>query len=84
MHDFQKSLAQDHQRRLQRLLKHRATGHVRWTLPAIVLQDMDGKERILALPTLDVSIPDIDGVVKWEIRYKKVHTAGLPIYELSE
>jgi hypothetical protein len=53
---------------LNRLAQHRITG----TLPAIARRGRDGKEEVLALPTLGVSIPSVERLVKWETRYKKV------------
>lgn len=55
-------------------LRQRAPGDVRWTLPAIVVKLEEGKERVLALPTLGV---DVAGDVKCEVRYKHVDL-GVP------
>lgn len=55
---------------LNGVARHRVTG----TLPAIASRDPDGMERVLALPTLGVSIPNVEQLVKWDVRYKKVDT----------
>ncbi|KAH6711114.1 mitochondrial tRNA-lysidine synthetase [Leptodontidium sp. MPI-SDFR-AT-0119] len=63
------------------IIKEKAPGGVRWTLPALVLREAGGKERVLALPTLGISLQhdSINGKVQCEVRYKKIHTAELPI-----
>lgn len=57
---------------LEALLRKYATGNVRWTLPAIVSRFADGKEKVLALPTLNLNLPYHGMELKWEVRYKKV------------
>lgn len=66
------SLSKKHKDLLRDLLRELAPDSIRWTLPAIAIRDLDGKEKVLALPTLDVGLPDIEKLVKWEVRYKKV------------
>jgi hypothetical protein len=52
-----------------------APGDVRFTLPVIVMpaalpgQDED---KVLAVPSLDVVMPEAEGLVSYEIRYKRV------------
>jgi tRNA(Ile)-lysidine synthase len=60
--------------RLRWQLKNKAPGKVRYTLPAI-LKSEGGKETIIALPSLDLSIPGC--MVRWEIRYKKITSQTL-------
>lgn len=62
---------------LEALLKRFAPGNSRWTLPAIAMRDAAGKERVLALPTLNFSFPYLGTCVRWEIRYKKVDIGKL-------
>jgi hypothetical protein len=45
-------------------------------LPAIVRKEEDEKERLIALPSLDLSISEC--MVRWEIRYKKVPAHFIP------
>lgn len=58
------------QHRLQTI----ARGKVRFTLPVIVLAAAGPgeKEKVLALPTLDVTVYDAKKFMNYEIRYKKV------------
>lgn len=51
-----------------------ARGHVRFTLPVIVLTAAgpDETDKVLALPTLDVTVNDAKKFMNYEIRYKKV------------
>ncbi|PBP23220.1 PP-loop family protein [Diplocarpon rosae] len=60
-------------------LDERAPGAVRWTLPAIACLEADGTERVVALPTLGITLPGFQAVADstWEIRYKKIETDGL-------
>ena len=69
---FRHSLGKANEELLHLMLKDFAPGDVRWTLPALVTQSPDGGQTILALPTLHVSLPDIQTYVNWEVRYKKV------------
>ncbi|KDN64364.1 putative PP-loop family protein [Colletotrichum sublineola] len=63
--------------RLEGILKHFAPGKVRYTLPALYAVNRDeetGEEvlRMLALPTLGVSLPGLERWVQYEFRYRKV------------
>ena len=73
------SLSEGERRKVRRLLKERAPGTVRWTLPAIVIRHEDEEEEVLCLPTMDVVTPHSAKLVEWEIRYKKVDTSDLPL-----
>jgi tRNA(Ile)-lysidine synthase len=59
---------------LRRQLKNKAPAKVRYTLPAIMKSE-GGKETIIALPSLGLSIPGCK--VRWEIRYKKIPSQTL-------
>ena len=74
---FRDSLSKADRGFFRRILKDLAPGDVRWTLPTIALREADGNERVLALPTLDISIPEFENLVSWEVRYKKVNTDGM-------
>jgi tRNA(Ile)-lysidine synthase len=78
---FRRSLPKIDREDLRWLLKNIAPGDVRWTLPAIVLREVDGNERVLALPTLDIRIPEVENLVRWEVKYKKVNTGGMRVAE---
>lgn len=56
------------------LLRDLAPADVRWTLPVIVMTEADGTEKALALPSINVRIPEVKELVSWNIRYKKVDT----------
>ncbi len=60
--------------RLRWQLKNKAAAKVRYTLPAI-MKNEGGKEKIIALPSLDLRIPGC--MVRWEIRYKKIPSQTL-------
>jgi tRNA(Ile)-lysidine synthase len=64
---------------LHELLKDIAPGNMRYTLPSIVGRGDDGKGKVLALPTLNVGPREVEKLVKWEVRYKKLYTAGLSL-----
>lgn len=70
-------LAWPHRKKLEAALKKFAFGHARWTLPAIVMRDASGIERVLTLPTLNISFPYLGMQIKWDIRYKKVDIGRL-------
>lgn len=74
---FKKSLGGKEAARLTDILKKLAPGDVRWTLPAIVVRGTEEEERVLALPTLNVSVPSSEDDVSWEVRYKKVDVEKL-------
>jgi len=59
-----------------------APGSVRWTLPAIALRTRDGNDIVLALPSLGLALPKSEELAKWEIRYKKINTADLPMAQI--
>jgi tRNA(Ile)-lysidine synthase len=71
---FRNSLSENHSGKLPGMLSKLAPGKIRWTLPAITKQGLDGDEELLALPTLDVGVLGIEKLVKWEVRYKKIDT----------
>lgn len=77
---LRKSLpAREQRERLQKAL-NRAKGFVRYSLPVIVAKDSSGVEEIVALPSLNWSIPgwkrssepSMDSTWHWDIRYKRV------------
>lgn len=76
---FKKSLPIKLRNPLQELLKDIAPVDLRYTLPAIFGPGDDGKAVVLALPTLNVKPRKIVNLVKWEVRYKKLYTAGLSL-----
>jgi tRNA(Ile)-lysidine synthase len=75
------------------LLKKAAPGDIRFTLPVIVEattvpgsdsqcpNTISGTERIVALPTLPITLPNQDRNLEFEIRYKKVPE---PVWEWYE
>ncbi|KAE9380472.1 adenine nucleotide alpha hydrolases-like protein [Stipitochalara longipes BDJ] len=73
--DFRASLVKSDRLRLIRTLRTMAPGIIRWTLPAIVRKEENGKVTLIALPSLNLSIPESG--VKWEIRYKKISHSHL-------
>lgn len=79
--EFRASLKKVDRAGLQQLLKEKAPGNVRWTLPAIVKREEDGKETVVALPSLDLSVNGSESLGRWEIRYKKIYTADLSLGE---
>jgi tRNA(Ile)-lysidine synthase len=81
MAGFRASLEKPDRRRFRRLLREKTPGHVRWTLPAIVRRDEDGEEKVVALPSLDIGIPGLGSLLRWELKYKKIYTADLPMDE---
>ncbi|CAL3962509.1 hypothetical protein PZA11_000350 [Diplocarpon coronariae] len=60
------------------LLGERAPGEVRWTIPAIACLAADGTERVVAMPTLGITLPGFEAAAgsAWEIRYKKIEADG--------
>ena len=78
-HDmFRHSLPKKMQTLLHESLRDIAPRNIRFTLPSIVRRD-DGKGKVLALPTLNVGPREMENLVKWEVRYKKLYTAGLSL-----
>jgi tRNA(Ile)-lysidine synthase len=76
---FQESLPKADRDRLRSIFKEIAPGDVRWTLPAVVMRGRYGCEKVQCLPTLDVCRVEAGRMVKWEVRYKKVDVAELPM-----
>ena len=74
---FKQSLPMKMWNPLHKLLKHIAPVDSRYTLPAIFGPGDDGETIVLALPTLNIGPHKIENMVKWEVRYKKLYTAGL-------
>jgi hypothetical protein len=72
-----------YRRAVEKLLRQKARGNVRWTLPLIVMPTRKynrGKtDEAIALPTLGVAVSDVKNLVRWEVRYKKIDTMGLKI-----
>jgi tRNA(Ile)-lysidine synthase len=81
MSDFRHDIDEKYEVKLRRVLKS-APGSVRWTLPAIALRTGDGNEKVIALPSLGLTLPKSEELAKWEIRYKKINTADLPMVEI--
>jgi hypothetical protein len=81
MSEFRHDIGEKYGANFRRVLK-RAPGNVRWTLPAIALRTGDGNEKVLALPSLGLALPKSEELAKWEIRYKKINTADLPMAEI--
>ncbi|MCJ1433416.1 hypothetical protein MMC27_002776 [Xylographa pallens] len=63
-------------RDLSALLHEAAPGDIRWTLPVIAFVDEvslpSGKQRVIALPSLNITFGEHNSLIKWAIRYKKV------------
>lgn len=57
-------------KKLKALLKIIAPHDARNTIPVLVERDKDGKDMVLALPTLDFVVEDVQIRVKWEVRYR--------------
>jgi tRNA(Ile)-lysidine synthase len=78
--DFTACLGGRDQLYLKETLRKLAPADVRWTLPAIVRQELDSKdskEVVVALPTLDLAVKGARNLVEWEVRYKKVEIEKL-------
>jgi hypothetical protein len=71
MAGFRDSLSPKNRRILRGLLSDLATENIRWTLPALASRGLDEKEKVIALPTLDVGVPGVKRLIEWEVRYKK-------------
>jgi len=61
----------------RKILKAHAPELVRWTLPAIATIDQSDKEKVVALPTLNIAAPEIEKHISWEVRYKNVDIDSL-------
>jgi hypothetical protein len=70
--DFRASLKKPDGALLTGGLRRKAPGNIRWTLPTIMREEEDGKETLIALPSLGLSIPG--SMLRWEMRYKKIST----------
>jgi tRNA(Ile)-lysidine synthase TilS/MesJ len=70
--DFRASLKKPDGALLKEGLRRKAPGNIRWTLPTIMREEEDGKETLIALPSLGLSIPG--SMLRWEMRYKKIST----------
>jgi tRNA(Ile)-lysidine synthase len=70
--DIRASLKKNDGALLIRTLRRMAPGNIRWTLPTILRKEDDGKETLIALPSLGLSTPG--SMLRWEIRYKKICT----------
>jgi tRNA(Ile)-lysidine synthase len=77
------SLSKRSRSMLKSLLSTIAPETIRWTLPAIATKGLDGNEKVLALPTLDVGVTEFKKLVKWEVRYKKVEMDILTMSEVQ-
>ncbi|KAK0109788.1 hypothetical protein ONS95_002462 [Cadophora gregata] len=83
---FKAELGQQRNRALK-IVKGKAAGGVRYTLPSLVLRSKvtssKEEDRAVALPTLGISLAEIEELkeVEFEVRYKKIHTAGLPMVD---
>ena len=81
---FRAELGQQRIRALD-IVKEKAPDGTRYTVPSLVLRNEDVNEkkedRVVALPSLGICLPEIEErkEVEFEVRYKKIHTAGLPI-----
>lgn len=69
---FKAELDPSTQKRLFLHLKSESPGEIRYTLPVITMVIAKGKERVLSLPTLDISIPGLQKLLDFEVRYKEV------------
>ena len=43
------------------------------------MREESWKEKVLALPTLNIGVPNVERMVKWEVRYKKINLDGITI-----
>lgn len=80
LRQLRSSLAKTDAESLSELLRAAAPGHVRYTLP-VFLQERDGREEVVALPTLGWEHPARKEEVAWKVKYKKVL---LPLETLVE
>jgi len=81
--ELRHSFGTTYRRAVEKLLRQKARGNVRWTLPLIVMPTRKynrGKtDQAIALPTLGVAVEDVKNLVRWEVRYKKIDTTGLTV-----
>lgn len=59
----------------RKVLREHAPDDTRWTLPAIAF--MEGKLRVLALPSLGITFGEAAKIIQWKIRYKAVDLKAL-------
>jgi len=59
--------------RFERILNVQAPGGIRWTLPVLATKH-DG--RMLAAVSMGVGLPEVEDVLKWEVRYRAVDMPG--------
>lgn len=71
LRQLRSSLTVQESKPLDELLQIAAPGKVRFTLP-VLLQERDGREEVVALPTLKWANPASGKGVQWEVRYKNV------------
>jgi tRNA(Ile)-lysidine synthase len=57
-----------------RIMKDFAPGYTKFTLPAIVEATADGKEHVIALPTLNCHLPGLADQLRYSVRYKKIRS----------
>ena len=67
---FRGSLSPERKRKFDDLLSVAAPGKLRWTLPVIAEESEMGK--VLAVPTLGMVLEEVERVIRWEVRYKKI------------
>lgn len=80
MKQFRDFLNNTVKKELDNVLKTEASGKIRWTLPAIVSLDKSTKkEQVLALPTLGFQGRNVEFMIRWEVRYKKIYAEGFPM-----
>jgi tRNA(Ile)-lysidine synthase len=72
MTDLLSSFPKSNRIELEKHFKKLARDGIAWTLPVIAVKDLDGKEKVLGLPTLGLGTPNVQQMVNWEVRYKKV------------
>lgn len=60
-------------RKLRHRLSELSPGEIRFTLPLIVKVDPEGREKILALPSLRLRVPSARSEIEYGIRYKRIH-----------
>ena len=77
---------------LRSMLHEFALGDIRWTLPVIAFADHvtlpSGVRRVIAIPSLNITLGKHNSLINWAIRYKKVdlgllHSQAEPIKMLQ-
>lgn len=76
---FRLALPREERLRLEQVLRRRAPGKVRYSLPALYAEHeagagdgAAGTSTLLALPSLGIRVPGLERWVKYEVRYKRV------------